>query len=266
LKGKNTFEKGAAQFGVHIWTFKADNAPFSSIEFTNDVANKGQDIACSGVGSHHQNGVAERAIKTITSWARTMMLHAILHCTDQTTLDLWSFTMDHAAYCWNHFPNKSERIAPLEAFTGAMFSNYQHLMILHVWGGPCYVLDPSLQDEKQNPKWEPRCRQGQYLGISLHQSTTVTRVLNTRTGYVSPHYHVLHDDSFSTVPSTGIPWTGFSPLAWHSLLLSGYEQYLDPNFDYYGRPIPPPMLNDEWSTGLERVCAINSKTNAVFMI
>jgi hypothetical protein len=44
LKGKNMFKKGAAQFVVQIRTFKADNAPFSSIEFTNDVANKGKEI------------------------------------------------------------------------------------------------------------------------------------------------------------------------------------------------------------------------------
>jgi hypothetical protein len=112
LKDKNTFEKGATQLGVHIRTFKADNAPFSSIEFMNDVATKGQDITFSGVGAHHQNGVAERAIKMITSWARTMVLHAILHWPKQTTLDLWPFTMDHAAYCWNRLSNKSERIAP----------------------------------------------------------------------------------------------------------------------------------------------------------
>jgi hypothetical protein len=98
LKGNNTFEKGASQFGVQIRTFKADSAPFSSIEFKNGVANKGQEITFSGVGAHHQNGVAERAIKTITSWAR-MMMHVILNWPDQTMLDLWPFAMDHAAYC-----------------------------------------------------------------------------------------------------------------------------------------------------------------------
>jgi hypothetical protein len=163
LKGKNMFEKGASQLEVYIRTFKADKAPFSSVEFNTYVANKGQEITFSGVGAHHQNGVAERAIKTIISWARTMMLHAILHWPEQTTLDLWPFTMDHAAYCRKHLPNKAERIAPLEAFTGAQFSNYEHLMRLHVWGSLCYVLDPHIQDEKKIPKWEPRCRQGQYL-------------------------------------------------------------------------------------------------------
>jgi hypothetical protein len=81
----------------------------------------------------------------------------------------------------------------------------------------------------------------------------VAQVLNTRIDYVNPQYHVLHDDAFTTVPITGIPWTELSPLAWHDLLLSCYERYLDPDFDHSGHPIPPPMLNDEWLTGLERV-------------
>jgi hypothetical protein len=67
LKGKNAFEKAAAQFGVTIRKFKADNAPFSSVKFKNDISNKGQEIAFSGDGAHHQNGVAECAINTITS-------------------------------------------------------------------------------------------------------------------------------------------------------------------------------------------------------
>jgi hypothetical protein len=52
LKGNNAFYKGAAHFGVQIRTFKADNAPFSSVEFRNDIANKGQEITFSGDGAH----------------------------------------------------------------------------------------------------------------------------------------------------------------------------------------------------------------------
>jgi hypothetical protein len=140
--------------------------------------------------------------------------------------------MDHVVYCWNNLPSKGGIIVPLEAFTGAQFSNYEHLKRINVWCSPCYVLDPRLQDEKKITKWEPRCRQRQYPGISLELSTTVVQVLNTHTCYVSPQYHVLHHDSFTTLPSTGTPWTGFSPLAWHGLLKSCYERYLDPDLDH----------------------------------
>jgi hypothetical protein len=102
-----------------------------------DLENTGQAISFSGVGAHHQNCAAERAIKTITYWSRTMMLHAILHWPEQTTLDLWPFAMDHTVYCWNHLPSKNDRLSPLEAFAGDRFSNYEHLKRLHVWGSPC---------------------------------------------------------------------------------------------------------------------------------
>jgi hypothetical protein len=253
LQGKNRFEKDSAQFDVQIKSFRADNAPFNAAEFKNDLENKGQTISFSGVGAHHQNGAAKRSIKTITSWARTMMLHAILHWPEQTTLDLWPFAMDQAVYCWNHLPSKNERISPLEAFTWSRFSNYEHLKRLHVWGSPCYILDLRLQDEKKIPKWALQCRQGQYLGISLDHSTTVARILNMRTGYVSPQYHVLHDDSFTTVVLTGVSWIHFMSLQWNTPLQSGYERYLDQDYDRSGHLVPAaPLFFDEWFTGPER--------------
>jgi hypothetical protein len=113
LQGKNRFEKGSGKFNVNINTFRADNAPFNAVEFKSDLDNKGQVITFSSVGAHHQNGAAKRAIKTITSWSRTMMLSAILHWPEQTTLDLWPFAMDFAVYCWNHLPSKNKIISPL---------------------------------------------------------------------------------------------------------------------------------------------------------
>jgi hypothetical protein len=49
----------------------------------------------------------------------------------------------------------------------------EHLKRLRVWGSRCYVLDLRLQDEKKILKWEPRCRKGQCLGVSLDNLTTV---------------------------------------------------------------------------------------------
>jgi hypothetical protein len=74
-----------------------------------------------------------------------MMLHAILHWPEQTTLDLWPFAMDHAVYCWNHLPSKNQRISPLEAFTGIRVSNYEHLKRLHVWEARATFLIPGFR-------------------------------------------------------------------------------------------------------------------------
>ena len=67
---------------------------------------------------------------------------------------------------------------------------------------PCYVLDPKLHDGHKIPKWNPRARRGQYLGVSPSHSTLVGRILNVNSGYVSPQYHVVYDDLFTSVPNS----------------------------------------------------------------
>jgi hypothetical protein len=104
-----------------LQSFRADNMPFNSKEFKSDLVTKGQTLSLSGVGAHHQNGVAERAIQTVTQWARSMLLHQVLHWPDQAQLDLWPFALEHAVYLWNHLPKKDSLIAPVELFTGAVF-------------------------------------------------------------------------------------------------------------------------------------------------
>ena len=43
----------------------------------NEILTKNQQISCCGVGAHHQNAHAERAIRTVVTMSRTMILHAI---------------------------------------------------------------------------------------------------------------------------------------------------------------------------------------------
>ena len=49
------------------------------------------------------------------------------------------------------------------------------------------------------PKWNPRSDAGIYLGHSPEHASNVALVLNLTTGLVSPQYHVVFDDTFSTV-------------------------------------------------------------------
>ena len=66
---------------------------------------------------------------------------------------------------------------------------------------PIYVLDSRLQSAggPGPPKWEPRSRIGVYLGHSPFHAGSVALVFNPSTGRVSPQYHVVFDDEFSTV-------------------------------------------------------------------
>ena len=129
-----------------------------------------------GVGARHQNGSAERAIKTITCWTRTMILHSILIWQEQANTELWPMAMDQAVFIWNNLPRQESRLVPSEVLTGRIFDNYDHLQHLHVFGSPCFVLDPKLQYGKSLPKWKRRARQGQYLGVSKEHASNVAKI------------------------------------------------------------------------------------------
>ncbi|KAG7341235.1 reverse transcriptase RNA-dependent DNA polymerase [Nitzschia inconspicua] len=204
----------------------------------------------SGVGAHYQNGVAERSIQTVTQWARAMLLHLALHWPEQSRLDLWPFALEHAVYLWNHMPKKDSLLAPVQLFTGAVFDDYHHLQHSHVWGCPTYVLDPKLQDGKKIPKWDLRSRRGMFVGVSPSHSSTIGRILNLRTGRISPQYHVVYDDLFYTVPNAE---TGgvenhmpFNSDSWSTIVETGLEKYLDPVEEASSGTGMIPSLDREW--------------------
>ena len=198
IKAKQLFEREARSCGVVINTYRGDNGIFRSQEFRSELESRFQTISFSGVGAHHQNGVAERAIRTIVESARTMMLHALLHWPDEVDMSLWPFAMDYAVYLYNRMPNKDTGVAPLELFCGSKL-DAKILRSAHVWGCPAFVLDPKLQDGKKLPKWNVRSRRGQFLGFSAEHSSTIGLIRNVRTGNVSPQFHVVYDDEFTTV-------------------------------------------------------------------
>ena len=45
---------------------------------------------------------------------------------------------------------------------------------------------------------EPRARQGMYLGLSSHHSSNVAWVYNLKTKNISPQFHLVFDDNFTT--------------------------------------------------------------------
>ncbi|KAG7373658.1 reverse transcriptase RNA-dependent DNA polymerase [Nitzschia inconspicua] len=250
IHSKVAFERFAHSCGHRLQSFRADNMPFDSAEFKADLVAKNQTISLSGVGAHHQNGVAERSIQTVTEWARAMLLHHALHWPEQAQLDLWPFALEHAVYLWNHLPRKDSLLAPIELFTGATFDDYSHLQRSRVWGCPVYVLDPTLQDGKKLPKWSPRSRRGMFLGVSPSHSSSVGRILNLRTGHVSPQYHVVYDELFSTVFNSLTPGMNdalpFDDALWTRLISIGLEHLLPSSSDDPTAYDPPPPLDPAW--------------------
>ena len=78
LLAKSCFEREAALHGVKIKSHHTDNGVFTSQSFVDTIHKQEQRLTFSGVGAHHQNGVAERAIGTVVRTARTQLLNAQL--------------------------------------------------------------------------------------------------------------------------------------------------------------------------------------------
>ena len=247
LRAKREFEREMSSMGVTVLNYHTDNGVFTAAEFQDELAQLGQDMTFSGVGAHHQNAVAERAIGTITAMARTMMLHAKIRWPKAVSTKLWPMALKHAQYLMNNVPSMNN-VCPMDLILRTTVPR-QHLRDVHVWGAPCFVLDPKLQDGGKVPKFEPRSRQGLHLGWSPKHASTVPLVLNLATGNISPQFHVVFDDWFTTVSSTAErdetePIDGDT---WTNLLLAGDR--IQVGFD----EDDPVAVDDEWLTEIERL-------------
>ena len=200
IRSKHQLEVLARQEGFSIQEYHSDNGTFASAAYKADCASQSQKCSFSGVGAHHQNGVAERNIRTIAQWARASMLHLAMHWPQVASIKLWPMAMDYAVWVFNRLPNLESGLSPNEIWSSTRAS-HDDFRRAHVFGCPVYVLEPKLQDGKKIPKWSPRARLGMFLGFSTLHSSLVPLVLNVKTGKISPQYHVIFDDKFETVPS-----------------------------------------------------------------
>ena len=113
MRSKELHDLWAVEHGMYIKSYRGDNGVYKSKLFKKDLEERQQKISYSGVGAHGQNGVAERAIKTVVTSARTMTLHQALLWPEQFDMCLWPFSLDQAAYLYNHLPNKLSPVVPL---------------------------------------------------------------------------------------------------------------------------------------------------------
>jgi hypothetical protein len=163
-----------------------------------ELAKFHQTIKKAGVGAHHQNGVAERNIQTIMAMARTMMLHAAICWPETAEASLWPMAVNYAVHIHNHMPNRTSGLSPIDLFTRTRFPTHK-CNDLQVWGCPTFVLDPRMQDGKKLPRWSPRSRRAQFVGLSKDHASTAPLVLNLDTGHISPQFHCVFDCWFTTV-------------------------------------------------------------------
>jgi hypothetical protein len=75
LLAKQAYECFLALLDVESKAYHADNGCFADKGFRDDCTSSNQMITFCGLGSHHQNGIAECKIKDITLGGRTLLLH-----------------------------------------------------------------------------------------------------------------------------------------------------------------------------------------------
>lgn len=228
--------------GFTIKAYHSDNGVSAAADFKAHCKRKRQRRSFSGVGAKHQNGIAERNIKTVTQWAHANMLHLATHWPAAANTKYWPQAIDYAVwvFIFNRLPNLSTGILP-----NKLWFRVQHvdnkICRAHVFGCPVYVLDALLQDGKKMPKRNPRARLGLFLGFLDLHSSLVPLVLNVETGHITPQFHIIFDDKFKTVNSLPID----QPLdkQWAAIFWLGRECFLDVDYDENDQPIIPLLLD-----------------------
>jgi hypothetical protein len=227
LESKANFESICRDVGVVPTKYVMDNAKyFTSKEFTAHMSEFRQIQSFAGVGAHHQNAIAERAIQTITSISRAMMIHSALHWPEVADSTLWPMAIKQAVWLWNHMPNPSTGLSPSDIFTRSRYP-LSKLHDIHVFGCPAYVLEKTLADGKKLPRWKPRSTQCVYLGRADEYASTVYSLLNLHSGSITPQYHVVMDDWFATVSSSAAALPDFNSPEWIEMFGKTDLQYFD---------------------------------------
>lgn len=244
INSKDSYERMALDNGVVIESYHTDNGVFKSRQFVQEITKNVQSIKYSGVGAKWQNGAAEGGIRIVVTKARAMMIHAALHWPEAEDASLWPLALNHAAYLYNHTPKESNSISPSQLFSSVLQADGHALRNSKPWGCPAYVLEPRLHEAGGKiPKWQPRSRRAQFVGLSPVHAESVGLVRNLRTGYITPQHHLVYDEWFETVYSSS---EDEPPPEWdHLCTFQRFETHFEQTH--------PPLLSDEWLTADEIV-------------
>lgn len=206
------FEQAAATYDVKIRHYRADNDRFADDLFIQACIACEQTIDFCGVGAHFQNGIAKSNIGYLQDTTRTILLHAMNKWPEMISIELWPLALLDATRVSNILHFTLDGRSPMAHFSksDAIFS----LSDEHTFGCPVYVLDSTLQNSQKIPKWDPRVRIGINVGKSPFHAGSVNLIMNPRMGLISPQYHCVFDDSFTTLPAIR---SGTCPPNWNDL-------------------------------------------------
>jgi hypothetical protein len=96
------------QENFKVKKYHSDNDFFATTAFETHCKSQQQEFSFSGVGAHHQNGVAKRNIKTVAQWACANMLHLALHWPAQANI---TQAIEYSVWVFNQMPNAETGIS-----------------------------------------------------------------------------------------------------------------------------------------------------------
>jgi hypothetical protein len=171
MEAKIAFELLAASYGVKILHCRGENGRFADNMWRQDVIQKSQRLSFCGVGTHHQNGCAEKRIRDLQDQARTSIIHANRRWPEAIDARLWPYALRAANEAIINTPFTGQDSTPLALFARTQMSPYLHDQ--NLFGFPVYVLDGRLQSGSKIDKWAMRSRLGIYVGKSAQHSQLV---------------------------------------------------------------------------------------------
>ena len=138
IRAKQSYENMVFEHGIVIQSYLTNKGAFKANAFVQQIKDHAQQIKYCGTNAHHQNGVAERSIRTVSNMARAMLLHSSAHWKDGIDSSLWPMAVTYAVHVYNNTPN-AQNLCPADLFTGSTVPRHR-LRDLHTWGCPVYVL------------------------------------------------------------------------------------------------------------------------------
>jgi hypothetical protein len=117
IQVKQAFERLELSVGVYIESYLTDSGAFKATSYVKHIQDHNQHIQCCGANAHHKNGVAERAVRSVSNMAQALLLHASCKWRDGIDSSLWPMAVKYAVYLFNHLPN-AQKSCPADIFTG----------------------------------------------------------------------------------------------------------------------------------------------------
>ena len=145
IEAKRAFKKYAANRGVTIQAYHADNGIFKAKKWMEECHQQKQNLTFAGVNAHHQNGIAERRIHKLQEMTRGMLIHTSKWWLGVVTIPLWPYAMQMANQAYNSMPLSlhTDKQSPNKIFNNsAVDLNSKHWK---PFGCPAYVLKAELQ-------------------------------------------------------------------------------------------------------------------------